>query len=695
MIRIDVDTRCWQIPKEEYFLGVESDDKVKILQFELSKNEFCDGLNFTDCNCFINYKNEDNDTIPYGITDMEVHEDGTVTFTWKVSRGATIFKGNTFAVLCAKKVREDGTITNEWNSRIGSFTVSKGLEPSSSIVEVPEIDIISQLLLVAQHNIDQSSSLLEKAEGLGYLKEDFDVLKARMDQFTSLQEGSTTGDAELIDGRIGYDGTVYGNIGGAIREQVSELKSDITQCEEYAGIEYPEIEPVEGKYYLSTSQASSNSLSHSQILVLHKNDKIVIECCAYLNLANTIPALVRFNTIDSANPNGTLVQGSYEYETYSYTATDETHVAFNWRNETGYKVKIYRYQWETVDMLKDGYNILTDFVEVSPGYIQSSNGNATGTNRKHTELFALRYGETIEISASGYATGIVSILHRYDSDGLNLGPVYAPEESGQKVYCYTETKAIGYYKASSYSEILVIKKYSSPEGIREAICNTKAYERDYLKLLFENAIFIGDSLTRGVLGTTGSINNRISYPYYVGKMTGWNITNAGHGGYTTIQFWKNDLKTLNFTDKDVCFIFLGQNGGFTDTLEDDTTISDNQTYEDYAETNTGCYCKIIEYIKEQNPNIHIFILMGGGANATTVLPQIAEKYHFPCLNIYENQYFYMRKTKVYHPYKSDGVSRDIVHFGKIGYIDLAKSVLNMTFDYIDEHLEDYEYPYPS
>lgn len=236
MIKIDVDTRCWQIPKEEYFLGVESDDKVRILQFEISKNEFYDGLNFTDCNCFINYKNGDNDTIPYRITDMEVQEDGTVTFTWEVSRGATIFKGNTFAVLCAKKVREDGTITNEWNSRIGSFTVAKGLEPSSLIVEVPEIDIISQLLLVAQQtntnaqtNIDQSSSLLEKAEGLGYLKEDFDVLKARMDQFTSLQEGSTTGDAELIDGRIGYDGKVYDNIGGAIRGQVGELKGDL--CE--------------------------------------------------------------------------------------------------------------------------------------------------------------------------------------------------------------------------------------------------------------------------------------------------------------------------------------------------------------------------------------------------------------------------------------------------------------------------------
>ena len=196
MIKIDVDTRYWKIPKEEAFLGVESDDKVKILQFELSKNEFYDGLNFTDCNCFINYKNEDNDTIPYGITDMEVKEDGTVTFTWQVSRGATIFKGNTFAVLCAKKVREDGTITNEWNSRIGSFTVSKGLEPSSSITEVPEIDIISQLLLVAQQantnaqtNIEQSeklieksNSLLEKAEGLGNLKEEYDVLRKQVSE---------------------------------------------------------------------------------------------------------------------------------------------------------------------------------------------------------------------------------------------------------------------------------------------------------------------------------------------------------------------------------------------------------------------------------------------------------------------------------------------------------------------------------
>lgn len=246
MIKINVDTRIWEIPEEEKILGVESDDKVKTLQFELSRNEFYNGLNFTDCNCFINYKNEYNDTIPYGITDMELQEDGTVTFTWEVSRGATISKGNTVAILCVKKVREDGTITNEWNSRVGTFRVHKGIEPSDSIVEKPEIDIVSQLLVVAQQantnaqtNIDQSeklieqsNSLLEKAEGLGYLEEEFDVLEARMDQFTSLEEGSTTGDAELADIRVGFNGTRYDNAGGAVRGQIGSLSEDIVNKSE-------------------------------------------------------------------------------------------------------------------------------------------------------------------------------------------------------------------------------------------------------------------------------------------------------------------------------------------------------------------------------------------------------------------------------------------------------------------------------
>lgn len=53
------------------------------------------------------------------------------------------------------------------------------------------------------------------------------VLKNRMDTFASLPSGSTTGDAELIDIRVKADGTTATSAGNAVREQVSELKSDL------------------------------------------------------------------------------------------------------------------------------------------------------------------------------------------------------------------------------------------------------------------------------------------------------------------------------------------------------------------------------------------------------------------------------------------------------------------------------------
>lgn len=52
---------------------------------------------------------------------------------------------------------------------------------------------------------------------------------ARIDSFTRLTEGSTTGDAELIDGRVGADGNTYTNIGGAIRGQYNNLFTQINK----------------------------------------------------------------------------------------------------------------------------------------------------------------------------------------------------------------------------------------------------------------------------------------------------------------------------------------------------------------------------------------------------------------------------------------------------------------------------------
>lgn len=62
---------------------------------------------------------------------------------------------------------------------------------------------------------------------LSALSEDIATERARIDAVASLDEGSTTGDAELIDIRVGVDGTTYNSAGAAVRGQIGELKGDL------------------------------------------------------------------------------------------------------------------------------------------------------------------------------------------------------------------------------------------------------------------------------------------------------------------------------------------------------------------------------------------------------------------------------------------------------------------------------------
>ena len=58
---------------------------------------------------------------------------------------------------------------------------------------------------------------------------------ARIDLFTSLEAGSTTGDAELQDIRIGFDGKSYNSAGSAVRGQAEALKNSLDFMSEEEG----------------------------------------------------------------------------------------------------------------------------------------------------------------------------------------------------------------------------------------------------------------------------------------------------------------------------------------------------------------------------------------------------------------------------------------------------------------------------
>lgn len=70
----------------------------------------------------------------------------------------------------------------------------------------------------------------------------YGLLNSKVDNLATLPEGSTTGDAELIDIRVKADGTTATSAGNAVREQVSELKSDIDELTDITIGSYQKID---------------------------------------------------------------------------------------------------------------------------------------------------------------------------------------------------------------------------------------------------------------------------------------------------------------------------------------------------------------------------------------------------------------------------------------------------------------------
>lgn len=93
------------------------------------------------------------------------------------------------------------------------------------------------------------------------LSADVRTVNDRINNLSTLSEGSTTGDAELIDIRVGANGTTYDSAGEAVRGQIGALKSDLVELSD----EVSDIENVTtNSYYVTeTTQIIDFLAEHS------------------------------------------------------------------------------------------------------------------------------------------------------------------------------------------------------------------------------------------------------------------------------------------------------------------------------------------------------------------------------------------------------------------------------------------------
>lgn len=139
---VDMEFREIKIPETVICLGVESDDDVKKLTFNMPR--FYHDTDLADFNIYINYLNANKEgdlfkVLPETIT---MDEANTLTFDWVVGRNALAYKGTAIFNICMKKVSDTETdeegnplVEQEFNTTIAKLPVLEGLETGEEVIQ--------------------------------------------------------------------------------------------------------------------------------------------------------------------------------------------------------------------------------------------------------------------------------------------------------------------------------------------------------------------------------------------------------------------------------------------------------------------------------------------------------------------------------------------------------------------------------
>jgi lysophospholipase L1-like esterase len=225
---------------------IQNDHNSERFTFELPR--IVEGHDMSICNKvevhFLNVSRDGKNQVKglYTVDDLDVDGDN-VTCSWLISQNATSLVGP-LTFLLRFKCTEGDLITYAWNTAVHSgITVSDGINADEEFT-TEYVDVIEQWMeslrvqfaqweaeTVDRMNADISAwKDVESGKVRGEMtafsaqwNEALSVERERIDNLVRLPDGSTTGDAELQDIRVGVDGKTYDSAGTAVREQIVGL----------------------------------------------------------------------------------------------------------------------------------------------------------------------------------------------------------------------------------------------------------------------------------------------------------------------------------------------------------------------------------------------------------------------------------------------------------------------------------------
>ena len=232
-----------------------------------------------------------------------------------------------------------------------------------------------------------------------------DVLSARMDTFTALSDGSTTGDAELADIRVGVDGNTYASAGAAVRGQISAVKNDLAEIDDDLS-------------YVLVKSKNIVDTTKSVVGYLANNDGDIIESDIYKTTDYT-PVENGKKYAISPRIRKLLVYREDKYPDYSFAMVDGWYSNYIFTApRDGYIRVTYSTSEENIFQIEDGESV-TPYLPY--GYKEMVKYNPLKGKSVYCFGDSLMYGH---VSGEGIIDGLCSenemTLTKYAFNGANI-----------------------------------------------------------------------------------------------------------------------------------------------------------------------------------------------------------------------------------------------------------------------------------